>query len=272
MVEKSPSSPKERLSTILMQKHYDVMIMGSSRCVCHYDDNLMSDSLGLRTINVGEKGNGILLMYGLYHIIPINNKPQVLIYDIEPNFDYFFYEQDDHDKRYLSGLRPFFNEDGIEDIFFSVEKTEPLKMNSSFYRYNSNLFGVIRDYFSTDVMKYSSYKPTNTHYVNNEGTSKERDVDPIKLHYFEQLINDTKKDNVKLIVVASPKYGVSDKKGIQPLKELCERNDVPFWDYYLDMHDTRWFCDNNHLNLQGSKVFTNTIVNRIRKEINLNIQ
>ena len=77
------------------------MTMGSSRCVCHYDDKLLSDSLGINAVNVGNKGNGIILMYGRYHVIPKNHKPKILIYDVEPAFDIIEYEEDDNNRPIL---------------------------------------------------------------------------------------------------------------------------------------------------------------------------
>lgn len=266
MVERSPLSNTGRNKVVFKNNRYDVMIMGSSRCVCHYNDKMMSDSLGLNVINVGEKGNGIILMYGKYHIIPKRNKPKVLIYDVEPNFDIEAYEADDNNHRYLAGLKPFFREDGIYDLFKKVDRTEPLKMNSSLYRYNSDLFGIVRDFIRPGSITYSSYKPTDKPYVDLKNTPKDRDIDFVKAFYFEQLIEETRKDGVQLIVVASPKFGATTKFGLQPIEELCKKYSIPFWDYYYDMHDTKWFCDNSHLNYDGSLIFTQIIINRFADE------
>lgn len=269
MVDHTHSGETARLIDVLKKKQYDVMIMGSSRCVCHYDDNLMSDSLNLRVNNAGRKGNGIILMYGNYHIIPKENKPKVLIYDVEPAFDIIAYENDDHNRRYLDGMKLLYDESGIKRIFKSVDSKEPLKMNSRLYQYNSKALLVLRDFIQHGKVNYSCYLPSHKEYSasSKEKVEKQPILDDLKLHYFERLIMETKDDGVQLVVVASPKYGASSTTELQPIVDLCKKYDVPFWDYYLDMHDTHLFCDNMHLNYEGSQEFTRTVILRLIKEI-----
>lgn len=266
MIDNTHSGDVARITGLLKKNHYDLMTMGSSRCVCHYDDQLMSDSLGLKVINAGFEGNGIILMFGRYHIIPKENKPQILIYDVEPSFDVLAYENDDHNRRYLSDLKMFYDENGISDIFRRVDRRESIKMQSSMYRFNSKLFVLIRDYIRKSGVQYSFYQPTDRQY--SPPVRKKEDTywgnDSLKLHYMEQLMIDTKADGVQMIVVASPKYGATSTIDVQPVIDLCNKHGVPFWDYYLDMHDPRWFCDNMHLNREGSKEFTKAIIERIR--------
>lgn len=241
--------------------------MGSSRCVCHYDDRILSDSLGIDAINLGNQGNGIVLMYGRYHIIPKEDKPSILLYDLEPMFDIVEYENDDDNRRYLAGLKFFYGEPGIKNIFQDVDCIELVKMKSQMYRYNSKTLVMLGDFIKKGTVSYSFYQPTRRNYVAGKTTTIiHRDVDSLKLKYFEKLIEETKADGVQLVVVASPKYGASSTEELQPIIDLCDRYSIPFWDYYLDMHDTKWFCDNMHLNYEGSQEFTRTIMQRLRDE------
>lgn len=267
MVKHAHSGETARAMGVFKQGRFDLMAMGSSRCVCHYDDQLLSDSLGINAINVGNKGNGIVLMYGRYHIIPKENKPKVLLYDIEPSFDIIEYANDDNNRRYLSGLRMFYKEPGIRTVFSDVDCSEPLKMNSQMYRYNSKTFVLLGDFLRHGMVNYSFYQPTHRNYVAAEVKEKPiRNNDSLKLKYFEKLIEETQADGVQLVVIASPKYGASSIADLQPIIDLCSKHSVPFWDYYLDMHDSKWFCDNMHLNYEGSQVFTKTIIRRITNE------
>lgn len=268
MARHAHSGETARNNALFLQNKYDLMTMGSSRCVCHYDDKLISDSLGVNAVNAGNKGNGIILMYGRYHVIPKVHKPKILIYDIEPSFDIVEYEGDDNNRRYLAGMKSFYDVSGIKDIFRDVDWNEPFKMYSMLYRYNSKILVLLGDYLKKGKVNCSFYQPTRRDYVAAEVKEKpQRNVDKLKLEYFEKLIKETKNDGVQLIVVASPKYGASSITELQPIVDLCQKYDVPFWDYYLDMHDTRWFCDNMHLNYEGSQEFTRTIIRRINEEI-----
>ena len=268
MVANAHSGSTAIFNRILKENENDLMIMGSSRCVCHYDDQLLSDSLGLRAVNVGYKGNGIILMYGRYRIIPKEHKPKLLIYDVEPSFDIVEYANDDNNRRYLSTLKAFYEEPGISEIFSKVDCIEPLKMHSQMYRFNSELFNLLGNYFRHDNNE-SFFQPSHSQFVEaqNEDNDGILAVDSLKLYYFEKLMDETKEDGVTLIVVASPKYSASNYEVLQPLVELCEKNEVPFWNYYLDMHDTRWFCNINHLNDDGAIEFSKIIANRVKTEL-----
>lgn len=268
MTDNTHSGGTARMVGLLKKNKYDMMIMGSSRCVCHYDDKMMSDSLGLNIVNAGQKGNGIVLMYSNYHIIPQEHKPQVLIYDLEPSFDVIEYKGDDHNRRYLNPLKTFYDEPGIKNVFSSIDPREPVKMNSQLYRYNSKLFTLIQNFLIHEKIRYSCYLPTDKEYRGTIKKKPEEEIscDSLKLFYFEQLIKETQTDNVEMIVVASPKYGATSKREIMPIVELCRKYDVPFWDYYYDMHDTIWFCDDMHLNYYGSQEFTKIVIQRIKDE------
>lgn len=270
MIEHTQSGDTALTFNIFKKNKYDIMILGSSRCVCHYDDKMMSDTLGVKVINAGTKGNGIIMMYGLYNIIPQENKPKLLVYDVEPAFDVLAYENDDHDKRYLSGLKFFYKEPIIKQIFESIDSKERLKMYSHLYQYNSYFFPLAKDYLLSNNVKTSCYEPSYKKYTKpKNGPEPHRDDDGQKLYYFEQLIKDTKRDGVHMVVVASPKYNEGSCIELQPIEDLCKRYNVPFLNYYLDMQDTKWFCNRMHLNYDGSQEYTKVFSNRLQKEIKI---
>ena len=269
MVANAKSGEIAREIAVFERQRYDLMIMGSSRCVCHYDDKLLSDSLGINAINAGYKGNGIILMYGRYHIIPKEHKPKLLLYDVEPAFDINEYKNDDNNRRYLAGMKYYFDKPGIKAIFHDVNWNEPLKMLSQLYRYNSKTLILLGNYLikNDDHVTYSFYQPSYSNYmatdVNNNQHQKK---DSLKLYYFEKLIEETSSDGVRLIVIASPKYRATSIEELETIIELCKKHDVPFWNYYLDMHDKKWFSDDVHLNYEGSQEFTKIISHRISNE------
>ena len=80
----------KRDSFICDQLETDVLIMGSSRCVRHYNPQVISDSLRLSCYNAGQMGNGIILNYGRLRMIKERKQPSVIIYDLHPEFDIIF--------------------------------------------------------------------------------------------------------------------------------------------------------------------------------------
>ena len=65
----------------------DVIILGSSRAIHHYDPQILSDTLGLTCYNCGEDGMGILLMYARYRAIRERYVPRLVIYEVLPEYD-----------------------------------------------------------------------------------------------------------------------------------------------------------------------------------------
>lgn len=94
----------------------DVLVSGSSRCVRHYNPQIITDSLGLTCYNSGQMGNGIILNYGRLRMVGERRKPKVIIYDLHPGFD-LLVGDDDH--RYLTWLKSHYEREGIADIFSS---------------------------------------------------------------------------------------------------------------------------------------------------------
>lgn len=118
---------------ICNQMEEECIIFGSSRGMHHYDPNIITDSLDMSCWNCSLDGNGIILMYGRYKMLSARYTPKMLIYDVQTSFDLL--EGDNH--KYLGGLRYYYDRQGIDSIFWNVDKTERFKMMSNCYRYNS---------------------------------------------------------------------------------------------------------------------------------------
>ena len=90
------------------QMETDILISGSSRCIRHYNPQIIMDSLGLSCYNSGQMGNGIILNYGRLRMISERKKPSIVIYDLHPPFD-LLRGEDNH--RYLTWLKSHYERD-----------------------------------------------------------------------------------------------------------------------------------------------------------------
>lgn len=90
-----------------------ILIFGSSRAIHHYDPKIFKDTLGINCYNCGQDGMGIILFYGRYKMITKRYIPQLIIYDILAEFD--IEENDNYS--YLTWLKPYYQNDGIDSIF-----------------------------------------------------------------------------------------------------------------------------------------------------------
>lgn len=257
----------------------DFLLMGSSRCVRHYNPQIITDSLGMTCYNSGQMGNGIILNYGRLRMIDERKKPQVVIYDVTPDFD-IFVGDDNH--RYLTWLKQHYERDGIAAIFESVDATEKYKMTSQMYRYNSRIIELLTDFFHplSDARSdgFSPHKGEMDRTKIKIGGKKEKTpaidkektpaIDNVKMEYVDKLIDEL--DGVKLYFVVSPRWYGMDSVRFQPIMEICQERDIPFIDFSNNpkyVHQDIYFKDGNHMNERGANEFTKELIGYLKNEL-----
>ena len=267
MSRNAKSGDTKARNSLLFDKEYDILIMGSSRAHHHYDDKMLSDSLKLKVYNAGVDGNGVILADGLYSLLSQRYTPKLVILDVEPAFDINVYKEDDNNKRYLSNLKPYFYESCINEIFASYGWQEKVKNHSGLYRYNTDCFNVVKNYVSSATIPEYGYSPSKGAMKEERETTHngEAVVDSFKIDYITKFIHDVNNSGANLVLVASPKYGEESSKCFDAVKGICKENNVPFWDYYTDERFQKlgYFKEPMHLNEEGAKAFSEEIIHRI---------
>jgi hypothetical protein len=246
----------------------DILIFGSSRAVHHYDAKMIGDSLGMSCYNCGQDGGGIILNYGQWLMIKEHSHPKLIIYDIQDTYD--LYEGEPNNK-YLGWLKPYYDRDGISEIFDDVDKKEKWKMMSMMYRNNSKALQILSDYLYP-LYKIDPYgflpmdlKMDTMQVRKGASANESNDVipqnDELKIYYFEKFIKSL--EDTKLIVSISPLWYGKDKKSILPIKTLCEKYNIPLIDFSNDkkyVGNNDYFYNGTHLNSNGAEEFTKDFV------------
>lgn len=268
----------KRTNDLLMVDKHDVVILGSSRARHHYDTPFLSDTLGLDVYNAGFDGNGVILAYGLLELMLERYQPKLIVFDVEPAFDIIEYKDDNNHNRYITRLKPYYKNETVGDIIKSVSHEEWYKVHSGMLRYNMSLLTM----FAEEVTKrgdfIKGFYPLQGVYKRSPEQSKvqakSKSVpiknDLFKLDYMEKLVYLAKAKDVPLLIVASPKYGNVDSKGIQPILDICEKYHIPLADYYANeqfMNHMEWFKEPMHLNATGARSFSELVSSDIRNII-----
>ena len=261
------------VNDFVLYDKYDIIILGSSRAHHHYVPQVISDNLDLSCYNGGRDGNGILFQYGVYKMIAERYHPRMVIYDVEPSFDIFEYEDDINDTRYLGALKPYFRNPYVSQIFKEVSIKEYIKVHSGLCRHNSSLISEIIDFFiprGNGLVIDNGYVPLLDSIVQEPQIwpVEENNVDSLKIAYMYHLIKDASENNIPLLIVASPKYGAKDSGRFNIIRDYCREFNVPFIDYYADscfMHHKEWFKEPMHLNDDGAQIFTKLISKHIKQ-------
>lgn len=259
-----------RMMYIADKMNADVVIFGSSRALHHYDPRVIEDSLHMSCYNCGRDGNGIIFNYGLYRLFCNRYTPKVMIYDIARGFDF---EAKHDNEKYLGWLRYFYDRDGIDSIFWSVDKTERIKMLSMMRRYNEKFVQLASDWHSPQQQDIKGFRP-NTGVMQYEPApvAPSADIpeyDNLKLYYFRRLIADCKNSGTRLILMVSPSYKGTDS-GFERIKAMADKAGVPFvcHNNLAQISTTRkYFYDSSHMNGKGADAYTKYIIKEVRKGI-----
>ena len=168
--------------------------------------------------------------------------------------------------KYLDLLKPFYYEQGIDSVFWTVNEKSRYLMLSNLYRYNTNCLRVFGNFFhpmDIDPKGYSALKKT----MDYEPIIKEvqaRNVDSLKIYYFEQFIRLTQETGIPLVCCVSPYYKApSDATKYNVIKQLCVKYQIPFLFYGADsdiINNKLFFQDRTHLNDKGARFYTGKLV------------
>ncbi len=250
----------KRNNYIITETNEDILIFGSSRAARHYDPNTIEEILGLKCYNCGMDGCGIILAYANLRAILQRYTPQIVIYELTPNFDFV----EGNNVKYIKSLRPYYDNPVISAIINDVDESEKYKCLSRMYRYNMMSTTLIHDnYFpSTEypkgfepVRKKLSKEPA----INLDYTVK-KPSDPLKLRYLDSLIVLCKNKNINLVFTISPTYRKSDRRdALEPGFNLAKANDITVINN-SNLGDIcehlPYFSDAIHLNYEGALHYT----------------
>lgn len=253
---------------IVDKTYEDILIFGSSRAAQHYNPEIISTALNMTCYNAGKDANGIVLFYGWWKIISQRYHPKLIIYDITKNFDL---EKNDNHK-YLGWLKELYDREPIPEIFEAVDKRECVKMLSKTYRYNSKFQQITADFF------HPIYKVNGNGFLPLEGvldsmkTVKNKSengilFDSLKINYLTKFIQEIGESQI--VFVHSPIWYGLDSAWLEPIKKLCTKNNIPFFDYSTDpefVHNNDLFRDGMHLNAKGADVFTVKFVSDLKRK------
>lgn len=257
---------------LVSKEQHDILIFGSSRACHHYDTPFLSDTFGMDVFNAGYDGNGVVLSYGLISLVLERYQPKLIIFDVEPSFDIIKYPADNCNKRYINTLKPYYKNSGVASLIKGVSEEEYYKNYSGMMRYNTTIISKALDYMGGSAVVNKGYVPMYGVYTGEPEKKIQQvsEIDTYKLDCFANMIALVKSKNVPMMVVASPKYGVENTEELQPIIEVCEKNRVPFVDYYADslfMSHKEWFNEPMHLNAEGARVFSGIISGIITSQL-----
>ena len=249
-----------------------ILIFGSSRAIHHYDPRIFKDSLGVDCYNCGQNGMGIALFYGRYKMITQRYIPKLIIYDALAGFD--IAENDNYG--YLTWLKPYYQNAGIDSIFWKIEPKERYKMVSMMYRYNGKILQILTDNVKNIRIDYNGYRPGEgimNYEVREEKEPSNVKIDSTKMYFMEKVIQNCKDNGTRLVFTLSPFYGGNTHlhQTYAVIYELAEKHNVPIISHCNDediIYRKDLFSDSYHMNHVGAEVYSKRLAHEIKGMFN----
>ncbi|MCQ2258703.1 MAG: DUF1574 domain-containing protein [Bacteroidaceae bacterium] len=272
LTKNAKSGQTQKNEEICNRTKADMLILGSSRAVHHYNPIILQDTLGLTCYNCGYDGCGSITAYGLLQILLERYTPKYIIYEVTPGFDYYHADKDN--SKYLGALKMYYDHQGVDSLFYKVNLMEPYKMRSYMYRMNSKLIQMVSEnllvrnetqngFFTKDnVMQHEPEQKTHTEEIH--------EYDSLKIECLNQIIKISSEKNIKLIFVVSPFYKKTTDDDYFYIKNIAKNNGVPFINHYTDKTfncERNNFYDSSHMNRKGATEYSKLIAHELKELI-----
>jgi len=248
----------------------DVAIIGSSPALTAYIPHIIKDSIKCYTGSDYKVRNASCFVQGMPYfwaetkILTSRKKTKIIILDLVPQTLSDF-------KDNVNILFPYYHyDDEIKEMIDSkVDSYEKVKLQSKAYCLNTSIadfmYGIIRgenaEGYWAEYGKLSEFK--HEHIASSK-------IDSINLSLFKNIINFTKANGIKLIIVTSPSsiYYDNSCETRTTLAELCENDGIQYLDYTgnLIFEDPSLFTDESHLNDDGARIFSSHISHELKGE------
>jgi hypothetical protein len=249
----------------------DILIFGASRAQQQYNPLYFEERLHQTCYNVGRDGEPIFYYYAVLKGILSRHIPKMIILDIENGV--FKKSESSYDR--ISVLLPFYKtHPEMRSIIELRSPYEKIKLQSSIYPYNSMLLKIVKGNIKLGEKEkedFNGYLPllrSLNHPARTVDLSKPYRLDSNKLNCYKAFINDCNNANIKLYLVNSPYYfnSLGKDTSIEIAKDIAYKNSVDFIDLSRDeffLKSPHLFDDTVHVNLAGSKIFTNKLIDSI---------
>lgn len=253
----------------------DVLIFGASRAQQQYNPTYFEDTLHLSCYNVGRDGTSFFYHYAMLQGVLKRYTPKVIILDCE----YAALKKSALSYERLSILLPLYKDHPeMQPIISMRSPFEKYKFISSIYPYNSMLFKIAVANLESnkkekeDIKGYVPLHNSLKEPIKTFDYTEKYELDSIKVRMLRSFIDECSSRNIKLYFVCAPYYmkTTGTDYSLALTQQIAEEKNIPFIDYSKDttyFNAPHLFDDTVHLNMAGSKIFSEDLAAKIRKDI-----
>ncbi|MBD5220268.1 MAG: hypothetical protein HDS72_08600 [Bacteroidales bacterium] len=250
----------------------ELVVLGSSVALNSINTKAISDSLGISAFNGGSNGQNFPYFLTMLEIIATKPGIKTVILGMKESSLYGSGLGSRYNflvPYYKTGLK------GIDERLENNSKLDKFFLRSSLYRYNTIWFRILlymfiepgiqgeRGFIAKDVPAVFPHKLTPVSEPYDTVTAE-------RAHEFEQFVRICNEHDIRLIVCIPPRFENEHLSAAETfLRNRAQNDDFELW-YDLSSTplstDSTLFYDDVHLNYLGAKIYTDTIISRLKKQ------
>ncbi|MBP3354412.1 MAG: hypothetical protein J6L02_07175 [Bacteroidales bacterium] len=248
----------------------DIIIVGSSRGVHHYNANQLCDSIN----NYIKKDytlynaslDGKFLNSNLLAVESILNRhtPKLLILETQ---DSELYSYDYADVSFSS--MHYYSNNIVKKYIDNIGWKEKIKNSSSLFRYNQKILSIIGAFSRSEENKDNGYLPLfgimKIEQNQNKSTNISLKINSYTLNNLYRVLDILKKKNIPIVIATSPKYKPTTSN--KELAYICSELNIPYidlCDQYIFNSHAEYFQDSIHLNYNGAQIYTDMFFEQLK--------
>lgn len=260
----------------------DIVIYGSSNAWVEIDPGIISDRLGVSAYNLGINGHNFGLQYFRHSILlKFNRSPKLIIHTI--NAATFQKAEDLYNPDQF--LPYMLKNEEMKNALIRYNGYKIIDFHLPLIRYYGKKKAILHSLYlilnpsSNVIMRLKGYQGKNKPWTDDLKKAKEENqylefkLDTSLIYLFENYYNECKKNNIRIILVTPPEFiegqeFVRNRPELMALNhKLSQKLDIPFFDYSNDTmsFQKKYFYNSGHLNITGAELFTNKLIDDLKK-------
>jgi lysophospholipase L1-like esterase len=244
----------------------DVVILGSSHAMHSYDDEALTQRLGIRVHNAGLDGRGVLFARGMLALISQRHAPKLVVLDV--TFA-------DRDRANAYAFAPYYGRSPIVDALLTEgDWRERVKLVSRSFRMNSVALAILGNLFvDADEWGFEPLtgKLPETARVGDTPVPPLANAKPFVEENLVALVEEARLRGARVVFTESPTFGSTRPADARAMYErVAARTAVPFIQIASDEvpgYGPALFRDRGHLNREGAEIFTALIEPQLRSQL-----
>jgi hypothetical protein len=251
----------------------EVLIVGSSKAMNHYNARLIQDSIGKSVYNLGSPHVQFDYGYCMINTILDRYSPDIIVWEVDLNS--LFINHDDMSDLYaFYGRNPY-----VKEVIDESVRTR-LVMLLNAYQYSKPFTVMINNlissnhYFDENLNGFlPMVRENNTRLEKKAVKEYHNDLFQGRIEKLEQVLNKSSKKGVQLIITASPSFidpMDNESASRAKIKELCNKFGAVYLDNYyhpLYSDNQELFYDNDHLNAGGADMYSKDFVSFLKTTV-----